>query len=83
MYCHISIIRRVPIPDKTIERKCIWAAGRGIAAAEQTLQAAAGLVAIPNAGGRYSTRILPDPDRVEVVRRQVAAAIQELSEKQP
>ena len=55
------------------------AAGRDTAAAEQALAFAGELVTIPNAGGRYSSRILPDPDRVFVVREQVAAAIEAAS----
>lgn len=43
--------------------------------AEQALAAAAALVTIPNAGGRYSTQILPDPDAVLRVRADLAGAI--------
>lgn len=44
-------------------------------AAKAALQGAAGLVPIPNAGGRYSSRILPDPDVVPAIRRRIAEAI--------
>ena len=44
----------------------------------QTLAAAQELVTIPNAGGRWSTRILPDPDAVLRVKEQVARAIEAL-----
>lgn len=43
--------------------------------AEQALASAANLVTIPNAGGRYSTQILPDPDAVLRLRADLAAAI--------
>ena len=42
---------------------------------------AARLVTIPNEGGRYSTRILPDPDLVFTVRRHVAEAIERLNDE--
>ncbi len=54
------------------------AAGEDVVAAEQALDAARDLVEIPNAGGYYSTKILPDPDRLYVVRRNLAAAIESL-----
>ncbi|KPK58092.1 MAG: hypothetical protein AMK73_09480, partial [Planctomycetes bacterium SM23_32] len=53
--------------------------GRDIAEAERALEAAAGLVTIPNAGGRYSSRILPDPDAVLEVKEALARAIEGLS----
>lgn len=53
-------------------------AGRPVAQAEQARAAARGLVQIPNAGGYYSTRILPHPERLYEVRRAVAAAIESL-----
>lgn len=55
------------------------AAGRDAALGEQALARAARLVTIPNAGGRWSSKILPDPDEVFTVRRAVAEAIEELS----
>lgn len=54
------------------------AAGRDVAAAEKVLAAAQELVAIPNAGGRRSTQILPDPDAVFRVKEEVARAIESL-----
>lgn len=54
------------------------AAGHDVSEAEAALQTAAGLVEVPNAGGRYSTRILPDPDMVLRVREEVARAIERL-----
>jgi hypothetical protein len=54
------------------------AAGRETAAAEQALAEAQELVSIPNAGGRFSTRILPDPDAVLVVKERVAIALEGL-----
>ena len=47
-------------------------------AAEAALAEARGLVTIPNAGGRYSTRILPDPDAVLRVKEVLARAIEGL-----
>jgi hypothetical protein len=46
--------------------------------ARGALAAAARLVPIPNAGGRYSTRILPDPDAVLRAKELVARAIEGL-----
>jgi len=43
--------------------------GDRAAAAADLLRKAAELVPIPNAGGRYSSRILPDPDAVSALRR--------------
>lgn len=48
------------------------------AAAQKALDRAMRLVSIPNPGGRYSTRILPDPKHLYAVRRQVAEAIEGL-----
>lgn len=57
------------------------AAGRDASAAEAALEQAATLVEIPNAGGRYSTSILPDPDAVFRLRKAVAEAIERLTRK--
>ena len=54
------------------------AAGRDTAKAEQALAAAGRLVSIPNAGGRYSSKFLPDPDAVYRVKETVAEAIERL-----
>jgi hypothetical protein len=54
-------------------------AGRDTRSAREALAAAAALVAIPNAGGRYSTEILPDPSRLYQVRQSLAEAIENLS----
>ena len=48
-------------------------------AARRALEEAGRLVPIPNAGGRYSTKILPDPDAVYRVRQAVAEAIEALA----
>jgi hypothetical protein len=53
-------------------------AGKDTTAARQAMDRAAGLIAIPNAGGRYSTKILPDPEAVPDVKRRVAEAIEGL-----
>jgi hypothetical protein len=53
--------------------------GSDTRAAEEALRAARELVPIPNAGGRYSSKILQDPDAVLRVRQQLADAIQRLS----
>lgn len=55
------------------------AAGRDVAAAQEAMQRAAALVAIPNAGGRYSSKILPDPAQLDRVRHDLAAAIEQLT----
>jgi len=52
------------------------ASGRDASAAERALQQAARLIEIPNAGGRFSTKILPVPDAVLEVKRALAAAIE-------
>jgi hypothetical protein len=54
------------------------AAGRDVSGAVKAMQAAAMLATIPNPGGRYSTKILPDPEAVYRARRSVAAAIEAL-----
>jgi len=54
------------------------AEGRDTADAEKVLKDAAGLVPIPNAGGRYSTRILPDPDVVLRLKERLARAIERM-----
>lgn len=54
------------------------AAGKNVSAAEQALARAEDLVTIPNAGGRYSTRILPDPQAVFAVKEAVAKAVEGL-----
>lgn len=54
------------------------AAGRDVTAAQRALDEALDLVQIPNAGGRHSTRILPDPDRLPVLKESVARAIESL-----
>jgi hypothetical protein len=48
--------------------------------ADEALAQAQQLVSIPNAGGRYSTQVLPDPDQVFVTRARVAEAIESLSD---
>ncbi|GAG49269.1 unnamed protein product, partial [marine sediment metagenome] len=57
------------------------AQGRDVTRAEAALALASGLVDMPNAGGRYSTEILPDPDAVIEVRRAVAEAIEGLGQR--
>jgi len=54
------------------------AAGKDSRAATEALERANRLVSIPNAGGRFSTKILPDPDAVLRVKRIVARAIERL-----
>jgi hypothetical protein len=54
------------------------AAGQSVAAAEAALQSALDLVQIPNAGGYYSTKILPDPQKLYTERAKVASAIESL-----
>lgn len=52
--------------------------GKSVAAAERALAQARELVTIPNAGGLRSTGILPDPDRIPMIRKAVNAAIVQL-----
>ena len=54
------------------------AANRDVSA-RGALEAAGRLVPIPNAGGRYSTRIMPDPESLYRIREDVARAIEELA----
>ncbi len=54
------------------------AAGKDVTQAEEALAQAGDLVTIPNAGGRYSTKILPNPDAVLEVKEAVARAIEGL-----
>ena len=54
-------------------------AGRSVVSAERALALAKNLVVIPNAGGTRSTEILPEPDRIPIIRKAVNAAIVELS----
>ena len=58
------------------------AAGRDASAGEKALALASQLVTIPNAGGRYSTKILPNPNVVFAVKEAVARAIEGLSKPQ-
>jgi hypothetical protein len=69
-YEYLSMLKRMIAEAK--------ANGRDVAGAEAALALASGLVEMPNAGGRYSTRILPDPDAVFEVKRVVAEAIEGL-----
>lgn len=50
--------------------------GARASAARRVLEKAAAMVPIPNAGGRYSSRILPDPDTVPAWRRAAAAILE-------
>jgi hypothetical protein len=49
--------------------------------AKMVLQKAYGLVNIPCSMGRYSTKILPDPDEIFTIREMVAECIEELGQK--
>lgn len=53
-------------------------AGKDTTSAQRALDQALDLVKIPNAGGRYSSKILPDPRRFMQCRRAVAVAIDTL-----
>ncbi len=72
-YEYLQLLRRLVDREHAAHREC--------AAAEQALAQAARLVPIPNAGGRYSTKILPDPEAVYRVRKVVAEAIEGLSSR--
>jgi len=52
--------------------------GRSLVQTDRAWKAAQDLVQIPNVGGYYSTRILPQPERLDEVRRLVAEAIESL-----
>lgn len=54
------------------------AQGMDTSGAEAVLARAAELAFMPNRGGRYSTQMLPDPERIESVRTTVAKAIEDL-----
>jgi hypothetical protein len=54
------------------------AAGRDTSQADAALKAVERLTPIPNAGGRYSTKLLPDPQVLYDVREAVARAIEAL-----
>ena len=53
-------------------------AGKDTAAARKAMARADRLVTIPNAGGRYSSKILPDPAEVYAVKEQLGAAIENI-----
>jgi hypothetical protein len=55
------------------------AAGKNVASAELALKSALDLVQIPNVGGYYSTKILPDPQKLYAERAKVASAIESLA----
>ncbi len=55
------------------------AAGRDVAEAERVVREAGALVTIPNAGGRYSSKILPEPERLYALREALAAAIVQMA----
>jgi len=58
------------------------AAGKDVAQGERALRAQSRLVDIPNAGGRFSSQILRDPDAVLRLKEAVARAIEHLSRPQ-
>ncbi len=53
-------------------------AGRDVAAGQAAMERAATLVDIPNAGGRYSSKILPDPQLLYSVRAGLGEAIEKM-----
>ena len=54
------------------------AAGKDTAEAERAIEQANRLVTIPNAGGRYSSKILPAPESLYAAKEAVARAIEKL-----
>jgi len=56
------------------------AAGCDASSARAVLAMAARLVPVPNAGGRYSTKILPEPDVVPLLKEAIAREIERLRE---
>jgi hypothetical protein len=55
------------------------AAGKDVGEAQIAMARAARLVTIPNAGGLRSSKILPDPAEVYVVKEKLGAAIESLA----
>lgn len=70
-YEYLYLLRRLMAKAK--------AAGRDATEAQLAMQRAAALVSIPNPGGRYSTRFLPQPEDVFQVKRSLARAIEALN----
>jgi len=70
-YEYLHLLRNLVDREQAAHRPC--------PAAQHALEDARRLVPIPNAGGRYSTRILPDPEAVYRVRQAVGEAIEALS----
>jgi len=70
-YEYLSLLRQLIARAK--------GAGKDTAQAERAMAQAERLVPIPNPGGRYSTKILPDPAAVYLVKEAVAEAIEQLS----
>ncbi len=56
----------------------VKAAGKDTAEAERAMEQASRLVTIPNAGGKYSSKILPDPNAVYAAKEAVARAIEKV-----
>ncbi len=54
------------------------ASGKDPIQAQAALQTASDLITIPNAGGRYSSKILPEPERLYEVREALAEAIEHI-----
>jgi hypothetical protein len=69
-YEYLYLLRRLIAEAKS--------AGRSTAEAEKAMAEASELITIPNAGGRYSSKILPEPEAVYRVRESVATAIERL-----
>jgi hypothetical protein len=67
-------------PPSGITRCICPATGGDAGEGEAALERAGALVAIPNAGGRYSTRFLPDPDAVPRLKDALGRAIEGLSQ---
>ncbi|MBT4814239.1 MAG: DUF4091 domain-containing protein [Lentisphaerae bacterium] len=59
----------------TILQKLVHGTARKDAIGTRVLDEVRSLVEIPNPGGRYSSRILPDPERIPLLRKEVAEAI--------
>jgi len=52
--------------------------GKDTTKAQAALQSAADLITIPNPGGRYSSKILPEPERLYQTRESLAEAIEQI-----
>ena len=72
-YEYLHLLRDLVDREQAAHREC--------PVAQRALEEARRLVPIPNAGGRYSTKILADPEAVDRVRQALGEAIEALSDR--